>query len=105
MKPRREASGEREARMRWYHSWLPNRAMTTVTSQAAVAGITLAVISVAPMIAAFLPDPTLMPTSILDWTVKLGVGEPVNIVSPFAWALTVTALVVFSLRRMERIEL
>jgi ABC-type transport system involved in multi-copper enzyme maturation permease subunit len=80
-------------------------ASTLVTSQAAVAGITLAVISVAPMIAAFLPDPTLMPTSILDWTVKLGVGEPVSIISPFAWALTVTALVVFSLRRMERIEL
>jgi ABC-type transport system involved in multi-copper enzyme maturation permease subunit len=80
-------------------------ASTLVTSQAAVAGITLAVISVAPMVAAFLPDPTMMPTSILDWSVKVGVGEPVNIFSPFIWALTVTALLIFSLRRMERIEL
>jgi hypothetical protein len=47
----------------------------------------------------------MMPTSILDWSVKVGVGEPVNIFSPFIWALTVTALLIFSLRRMERIEL
>jgi ABC-type multidrug transport system permease subunit len=80
-------------------------ASTLVTSQAAVAGITLAVISLAPMLAAVLPDPTLMPTSILDWSVMLGVGEPVGIVAPFAWALTVSALVAFSLRRMERMEL
>ncbi|MGH2417176.1 MAG: ABC transporter permease [Candidatus Limnocylindria bacterium] len=80
-------------------------ASTLVTSQAAVAGITLAVISVSPMVAAFLPDPTLMPTSILDWSVKLGVGEPVAVVSPIIWAATVSGLVAFSLRRMERMEL
>lgn len=80
-------------------------ASTLVTSQAAVAGITLGVISLAPMLAAALPDPTLMPTSILDWSVMLGVGEPVSFVSPIGWALTVGALVAFSLRRMERMEL
>ena len=80
-------------------------ASTLVTSQAAVAGITLAVVALAPMIAAFLPDPTLMPTSILDWSVKVGVGEPFSIISPIGWALTVGALVAFSLRRMERMEL
>ena len=80
-------------------------ASTVVTSQAAVAGITLAVISLAPMIAAMLPDPTLMPTSILDWSIRLGVGEPVTFVTLIGYAITVAALVVFSLRRMERMEL
>jgi ABC-type transport system involved in multi-copper enzyme maturation permease subunit len=80
-------------------------ASTLVTSQAAVAGITLAVISLAPMLAAALPDPTVMPTSILDWSVRLGVGEPVSFVSLIGWGVTVGALVAFSLRRMERLEL
>jgi ABC-type transport system involved in multi-copper enzyme maturation permease subunit len=80
-------------------------ASTVVTSQAGVAGITLAVISVAPMLGQFLPDPTLMPTAILDWSVMLGVGEPVTVMPLIGWALTMTALVAFSLRRMERIEL
>jgi ABC-type transport system involved in multi-copper enzyme maturation permease subunit len=80
-------------------------ASTVVTSQAAVAGITLAVISFAPMLGAVLPDPTVMPTAILDWSVRLGVGQPISIVSPISWTVTVTALTAFSLRRMERMEL
>jgi ABC-type transport system involved in multi-copper enzyme maturation permease subunit len=80
-------------------------ASTVVTSQAAVAGITLVVISVAPMLAQLLPDPTLMPTSILDWSVRLGVGEPVSILPVIGWAVTVMALAASSLRRMERLEL
>ncbi|HEU5325492.1 MAG TPA: ABC transporter permease subunit [Candidatus Limnocylindria bacterium] len=80
-------------------------ASTVVTSQAAVAGITLVVISVAPMIAQLLPDPTMMPTSILDWSVRLGVGQATSIVSVIGWGVTVAALVAFSLRRMERLEL
>jgi len=80
-------------------------ASTVVTSQAAVAGITLGVLWFAPMLGAFLPDPTFMPWAILDWSVRLGVGQPVSIVSPISWALAVTALTAFSLRRMERMEL
>jgi ABC-type transport system involved in multi-copper enzyme maturation permease subunit len=80
-------------------------ASTLVTSQAAVAGITFAVISLAPMIAAALPDPTLMPTSILDWAVQVGIGERADVIPVIGWALTTVALVVFSLRRMERLEL
>jgi ABC-type transport system involved in multi-copper enzyme maturation permease subunit len=80
-------------------------ASTIVTSQAAVAGITLAVLAVAPMVAAFLPDPLLMPTSILDWSVRLGVGQPAGILPVIVWALTVVGLTAFSLRRMERLEL
>jgi ABC-type transport system involved in multi-copper enzyme maturation permease subunit len=80
-------------------------ASTVVTSQAAVAGITLVVISVAPMLGAVLPDPTIMPTAILDWSVMLGVGEPVSLVPPIGWALTLTALVAFSLWRMEAMDL
>ena len=80
-------------------------ASTVVTSQAAVAGITFAVISLAPMVAQFLPDPTLMPTSILDWSVMLGTGEPVSVIPVIGWAAVVGALVAFSMRRMERMEL
>jgi ABC-type transport system involved in multi-copper enzyme maturation permease subunit len=80
-------------------------ASTFVTSQAAVAGITLGVLAVAPMVAAFLPDPLLMPTSILDWSVRLGVGEPAGLLPVISWALTLGGLIVFSLRRMERMEL
>ena len=80
-------------------------ASTFVTSQAAVAGITLGVLSVAPMIAAFLPDPLLMPTSILDWSVRLGVGEPAGFLPVISWALALGGLIAFSLRRMERMEL
>jgi ABC-type multidrug transport system permease subunit len=80
-------------------------ASTLVTSQAAVAGITLAVLSVAPMLAAVLPDPLLMPTSILDWAVRLGVGAQAGFLSIVSWAVTLVALIAFSLRRMERMEL
>lgn len=80
-------------------------ASTLVTSQAAVAGIALAVISVAPMLGGMLPDPTVMPTAILDWAVALGVGEPAGILPVVTWAASITGLVVFSLRRMERMEL
>ena len=80
-------------------------ASTVVTSQAAVAGITLAVISLAPMLAAALPDPTLMPTSILDWSVQLGVGAPTSILPVVSWGVAVAALVAFSLRQMRSMEL
>lgn len=80
-------------------------ASTVVSSQAAVAGITLAVIAIAPMIGAMLPDPTIMPTAILDWAVKLGVGEPAGLLPVVIWTVTLGGLVAFSLRRMERMEL
>lgn len=80
-------------------------ASTAVTSQAAVAAITLAVLWFAPMLGAFLPDPTIMPWAILDWSVRLGAGQPVGFVAPISWAVTVVALTAISLRRMERMEL
>jgi ABC-type transport system involved in multi-copper enzyme maturation permease subunit len=80
-------------------------ASTAVTSQAAVAGITLGVLWFAPMLGAFLPDPTVMPWAILDWSVMLGIGQPVSFVAPISWAVTVVALTAISLRRMERMEL
>jgi ABC-type transport system involved in multi-copper enzyme maturation permease subunit len=80
-------------------------ASTLVTSQAAVAGITLVVLSVAPMLAQILPDPLLMPTSILDWAVTLGLGGSAGVLPVVGWAVSLGALVAFSLRRMERMEL
>jgi ABC-type transport system involved in multi-copper enzyme maturation permease subunit len=80
-------------------------ASTLVMSQAAVAGITFTVMAVAPMLAQALPDPTVMPTAILVWAIKLGAGESVNQLSLIGWAVTMVALVGFSLRRMDRLEL
>ncbi len=80
-------------------------ASTAVTSQAAVAGITLGVVWFAPMLGGFLPDPTIMPWAILDWSVMLAAGQPVSFIAPISWALAVAALIAISLRRMERLEL
>jgi ABC-type transport system involved in multi-copper enzyme maturation permease subunit len=80
-------------------------ASTVAASQAAVAAITLAVLWFAPMLGAFLPDPTVMPWAILDWSVRLGAGEPVGIITPISWAVAVALLTAFSLQRMERMEL
>ena len=80
-------------------------ASTVVTSQAAVAAITLAVLWFAPMLGGLLPDPTVMPWAILDWSVRLGVGQPASMIAPISWAVTVGALIAISLRRMERMEL
>ena len=80
-------------------------ASTFVTSQAAVGAIALGVLWFAPMLGAFLPDPTVMPWAILDWSVRLGVGEQASFFAPISWVLTVVALIAISLRRMERMEL
>jgi ABC-type transport system involved in multi-copper enzyme maturation permease subunit len=80
-------------------------ASTVVTSQAAVAAITLAVLWFAPMVGGLLPDPTVMPWAILDWSVRVGVGQPASFIAPISCAVTIVALIGFSLRRMERMEL
>lgn len=80
-------------------------ASTVVTSQAAVGAIALGVLWFAPMLGTFLPDPTVMPWAILDWSVRLGVGQPASLIAPISWAVTVVALIAISLRRMERMEL
>jgi hypothetical protein len=46
-----------------------------------------------------------LPQSILQWSLMTAVGEPASIVTLVAWAVTVVALVAFSIRRMERLEL
>lgn len=80
-------------------------ASTVVTSQAAVGAIALGVLWFAPMLGGFLPDPTVMPWATLDWSVMVGVGQPVSFIAPISWALTVAALIAISLRRMERMDL
>ena len=80
-------------------------ASTVVTSQAAVGAITLGVLWFAPMLGGLLPDPTVMPWAVLDWSVRLGVGQPASFIAPISWAVTVGALIAIALRRMERMEL
>jgi ABC-type transport system involved in multi-copper enzyme maturation permease subunit len=78
---------------------------TVVTSQAAVAAIGLSVLFLPQLIGALLPIAEYLPTSILEWSLKVASGQPAGFVTPLSWGLSVAALVAFSLRRMERMEL
>lgn len=80
-------------------------ASTVVTSQAAVAGIAIGFIFLPQFLGLVVPNMELLPQSILQWSLMTAVGEPASIVTPIAWAVTVVALVAFSVRRMERLEL
>ena len=78
---------------------------TVVTSQAAVAAIGLGVLFLPQLVGALLPIAEYLPTSILEWSLKVASGQPAGPATPVSWALTVAALVAFSLGRMERMEL
>lgn len=81
-------------------------ASTFVSNQAAVAAIGFGVFAL-PMLVAILPiDLTpALPTSILGWTVSFGMGAPVGIVTPIAWAVAIVALAAVAIRRLEHTEL
>jgi ABC-type transport system involved in multi-copper enzyme maturation permease subunit len=79
-------------------------ASTLVASQAAVAAIGLAAMFL-PQLLGLLVPPAVLPTSILQWSILAGIGEPAGIVTPIIWAAAMAALVLFSMRRMERLEL
>ncbi len=46
-----------------------------------------------------------LPQSILQWSMLTAAGEATSFVMIVSWAVTVIALVTFSVRRMERMEL
>ena len=79
-------------------------ASTVVPSQAAAAAIGLAVMFVPQLLGIVVPA-QLLPTSILQWTLLAGVGEPAGFATPIAWGVAMLALISFSLRQMERLEL
>jgi ABC-type transport system involved in multi-copper enzyme maturation permease subunit len=80
-------------------------ASTFVTSQAAVAGISIGFIFLPQFLGLFVPNMEVLPQSILQWSMMTAAGEPVGVASVISWAVTVIALVVLSVRRMERLEL
>ena len=80
-------------------------ASTVVTSQAAVAGIAIGFIFLPQFLGLVVPNMEFLPQSILQWSLMTAVGEPASIVTLVAWVVTVVALVAFSVRRMERLEL
>jgi ABC-type transport system involved in multi-copper enzyme maturation permease subunit len=77
---------------------------TVFTSQAAVAGITLAV-SFLPQLLGLVVPPEFLPTSILEWSLASASGQPAGLLTPVVWAVSVMALVVLATRRLERLEL
>lgn len=80
-------------------------ASTFVTSQAAVAGIAIGFIFVPQFLGLIVPNMELLPQSILQWSMLTAAGEAASMVTVISWAVTVIALVAFSVRRMERLEL
>ena len=80
-------------------------ASTVVGSQAAVAAIAIGFIFLPQFIGLVVPSMELLPQSILQWSMLTAAGEPAGFVTIVAWAVTVAALVAFSFRRMERMEL
>jgi ABC-type transport system involved in multi-copper enzyme maturation permease subunit len=79
-------------------------ASTVVPSQAAVAAIALAVMFLPQLLGIIIPA-QFLPTSILQWSLMTAVGEPAGVVTLVSWAITVGALIAFSMWRMERVEL
>ena len=77
---------------------------TLVTSQAAVAAVAIGVMFSPQLLGLVVPAPFL-PTSILEWSLALAGGESPGIVTPVAWAITMAAMVAFSLRQMRSMEL
>ena len=73
----------------------------------AILAVTLGILFLVPTIAGLLPINILpyLPTSILDWSIGFATGGDVGWVTPIAWAIGTAALIVFAIRRMERIEL
>lgn len=80
-------------------------AATVVSSQAAVAGIAIGVMFVPQLLGLLIPDPAVLPTAILPWSLQVAAGESAGWVTPLSWAVSMVALVILGLRRMERLEL
>ena len=79
-------------------------ASTVVTSQAAVAAIALGAMFLPQLLGIVVPA-EFLPTSILPWTIAAATEGVPTVVTPVVWAATIAVLTVFSLRRMERMEL
>ncbi len=80
-------------------------ASTVVTSQAAVAGIAIGFMFLPQFLGLIVPNIEFLPQSILQWSIMIAAGEPAGVATPIVWAVTVIALVAFSVRTMERLEL
>jgi ABC-type transport system involved in multi-copper enzyme maturation permease subunit len=78
---------------------------TVWSTQAAVAGIGVAVMFVPELLGAVIPVAEYLPTSIVKWSIMSAVGEPAGFVTVISWAVATVALVAFAARRMERMEL
>ncbi len=79
-------------------------AATIFASQAAVAAVALGAMFLSQVVALVVPAAWL-PTSILDWSIAVATGQPAGVVTLGIWAVSLAALIAFSVRRMERLEL
>jgi ABC-2 type transport system permease protein len=80
---------------------------SVLPSVPAIVAVSLGTLFLVPTLAGLLPFDVspYLPTSILDWTVGFAAGQEVGWITPIAWAVGTVALIVFSIRQMERIEL
>ncbi|HET7168826.1 MAG TPA: ABC transporter permease subunit [Candidatus Limnocylindrales bacterium] len=80
---------------------------TFVANQAAVAAIGFAVLLLPGIVGALLPFDIapFLPTSIVGWSIGFGLGAPVGIATPIAWAVGMIALGAIAVWRVDRLEL
>ncbi len=90
-----------------FYAALGLAAGTVVPGQPAIVAVGFGVFALAPMLAGLIPLPIepFLPTSILGWSAAVATGADVPWFTPIAWAAWTGLLVVFALRRIERIEL
>jgi ABC-type transport system involved in multi-copper enzyme maturation permease subunit len=80
-------------------------ASTVVTSQAAVAAIAIGFMFLPQFLGLIVLNMELLPQSVLQWSMLTAAGEAASLVTVVSWGVTIAALVAFSVRRMERMEL
>jgi ABC-type transport system involved in multi-copper enzyme maturation permease subunit len=81
-------------------------AATFIPSQGGVAAIGLAVFFAPSIVAGIVPSlASVLPTSILDWTMAAALGGPTPIVTPIAWLLGLATLFAVARYRFNRAEL
>jgi ABC-2 type transport system permease protein len=89
-----------------FYAALGLAAATVVPGQPAVSAIGLAVLTLGPIVAETAPSAatSLLPTSILEWTVGAATGADVGWVTPIAviaWTVGLAALAIMRIRRVE----
>ena len=89
-----------------FYAALGLTASTVLPGQVAVVAVGFAIFVLGPVVGGlFQPLEVMLPTAILGWSAGFATGAPVGWITPVAWAVGTTALVVLGLWRVRNVEL